>query len=239
MSHTRVLNARTIAWLPALLLVAAGLLAATGFSVIGKSYGASAGTVAVGATVSKEVHLALNTTGTCGPAGGSTTTRSFTGTTLATTDNDVTFGTCQVTFGSNNNGTAGASLFVESSRTVAGNSFCTAAIPAVCVAPQFTDVSTSGVTPASFATGEAATAGNFGVSASINGASCDGTGGIAGGTNVWGLPQNVDAGAGTLVCSTASTTDGDITLAFRANPGSSQTASSGYVVEASFTATAD
>ena len=236
MTHARVLNARTIAWLPALLLIAAGLLAATGVRIAGDSHAATS-TVTIGATVSKEVHVNLNTGGSCGT--GTAAATNITGTTLAPTDGDVSLATCRLTFGSNNSA-AGAQLLVESGRTVAGNSFCTAAVPAVCAAPQFTDVSTSGVTPASFGTGEAASAGNFGVSAAINAASCDGTGGIAGGTNIWGLPQNTDATPnGTLVCQTTSTTDGDVTMDFRVNPGSSQPASTGYVVQAAFTATAN
>lgn len=239
MSHARVLNARTVSWLPAAILATAGLLAAAGFGISGHSYGASTGTVSIGATVTKEVHVNLNTTGSCGPAGGSSTTRSFTGTTLAPTDGNVSLGTCRVTFGSNNSA-LGAQLLVESSRTVAGNTFCTAAVPAVCAAPQFTDVSTAGVAPATFNTGEPAAAGFFGISATINAASCNGTGGIAGGTNIWGLPQNTDATPnGTLVCQTASTTDGDVTVDYRVNPGSAQPSSTGYVLDTAYTATAN
>lgn len=229
--------ARKLVWLPAALLITAAVLAATGFSSIASSDAASTGTTTVTATVAKEVHVNLNTAGSCGPAGGSPTTRSFAGNTLATTDGDVSLATCRMTFGSNNSA-LGAQLLVESTRTSGTNSFCAVVATSACVAPQFTEAATAGVAPAAFGAGEPAAAGYFGIKANINAASC--TGGMGASVNYFGLGQNGDATPnGAAVCSTSSTTDGDVTIDYRVNPGSSQPASTSYLVETTFTATAN
>lgn len=235
MSHAQIIRTPRIAWLPATLLVAAGVLAAAGFGGAPSSQAAT-GSSTVTATVSKEVHVALNTTGSCGPAGGSATTRSFAGATMAVTDGDISLATCRVTFGSNNSA-LGANLLVESTRTSGTNSFCAVAALGACVAPQFTEAATAGVAPATFAVGEPAAAGFFGIKANINGGTC--AGGMGASANYFGLNQNTDATPnGATVCSTSSTTDGDVTIDYRVNPGSSQPASTAYLVQTTFTATA-
>ncbi|MCW2921990.1 MAG: hypothetical protein JWL76_1864, partial [Thermoleophilia bacterium] len=173
MSHAQVARTSYVTWIPALLLLVAGVLAAAGFGGIANSHAASTGTTTVTATVAKEVHVALNTTGSCGPAGGSATTRSFAGATMATTDGDVSLASCRVTFGSNNSA-LGANLLVESTRTSGTNSFCAVAAAGACAAPQFTEAATAGVAPATFAVGEPAAAGFFGIKANVNAASCTG-----------------------------------------------------------------
>jgi hypothetical protein len=242
MSHThvktmpRLASPRMLMWLPAAALATAGLLAATGFGLVPSSGAASSGSTTVGATVAKEVHVNLNDAGQCGPVTGDTSTKSITGTSLQTTDGDISLATCRLTFGSNNSA-LGAQLLVESTRTSGSNSFCAVVATTPCSAPQFTDVSTAGVAAASFGTGEAAMAGNFGITATAN-SGC--SGGMTASTNRYGLQQNTDATPnGATVCSTASTTDGDVTIDYRVNPGASQPASTSYLVQTTFTATAN
>jgi hypothetical protein len=235
MSHTHVAPSRHLMWLPAALLIAAALLAATGLLQVPGSQAATA-TTTVGATVNKEVHVALNDAGLCGAISGSTVTKSITGTTLNVTDGDVSLATCRLTFGSNNSA-LGANLLVESTRVAGTNSFCTQAATVACAAPQFTEAATGGVAPATFAVGEPAAAGFFGIRANINGGTC--AGGMGASVNYFGLGQNTDATPnGATVCSTSSTTDGDVTIDYRTNPGSAQPASTSYLVQTTFTATA-
>lgn len=232
---TSIIRPRALAWLPAAFLLTAALLAAAGFGGIGSSKAATTGDVTVTATVAKEVHVNLDDTGACGPVTGSTSTKAITGTSMTTASPDMSLATCRLTFGSNNSA-SGANLLIESTRTSGTNHFCTTAPTGACVAPQFTEASTAGVTPAAFGTGEAAAAGNFGIKANLNSGCSDGWVASA---NYFGLSPNTDATPnGATVCSTASTTDGDVTIDFRVNPGSLQEASTSYQVQTTLTATA-
>ncbi|MCW2927967.1 MAG: hypothetical protein JWM86_1935 [Thermoleophilia bacterium] len=226
-------RARTLAWLPAAGLLVLAVLAAFGFTGLTHSVTAQTGTTTVTATVNKEVHLALNDTGSCGGVTGSTTVKAITGTALNTSDARVQFASCRLTFGTNNSA-AGANVLVESTRTSGANQFCTTAPTGACVAPQFTDVATAGVAQAAFDTGEATAAGWFGIKTVVN-SNCAGGQGT---TNYYGLLPNTNATPdGATVCATANTTDGDITIGFWANPGATQPAGS-YQVQTTLTASA-
>jgi hypothetical protein len=225
---------RYLAWLPAVLLVAWGILSAAGVPLTPSSLAASTGTTTVSATVAKEVHIALDTAGNCGPAGGSNTARSLTGSALNTSqDGSTAFATCRATFGSNNSA-LGATLLIESTRTAGTKSFCTDAVGSgACAGSTFSDAPTGGETMAAFQTDE----GKFGVKVTSPGATC--SGGMVTGGNVYGLGQNTDATPnGASVCATASTTDGTVDVNYHANSASNQPAGT-YNVETTVTATAN
>ncbi len=238
------LDPRLLMWLPAAALIVAGLLAATGFGLVPRSTAATTSSVTVGATVSKEVHVNLDDAGLCGPVSGSTSTKNFTGTTLSTSDGDVSLATCRLTFGSNNSA-LGATLLVESTRASGANSFCDAAATVTCPGPaaQFTDVDVAtgeapGTGAGQFGQGETATSGKFGIALTVNGGTC--TGGMAANSNRHGLQQNTDAIVnGQTVCATSSMTDGDVTVDYRVNPGSAQPASTSYLVQTTYAVTAN
>ncbi len=97
MSHAAVLRPRTLMWLPALLLIAVALLAASGFRLVGPSYAASTGSAVVSATVTPELHIG----GTCPGA-------NLVGPSLASADPTTVLGSCTLTFGTNNNNPGGS-----------------------------------------------------------------------------------------------------------------------------------
>lgn len=209
-----VLNRRALMWLPAAMLLAWGMLAASGVPLTRDSHAASTGTTTVGATVALDVHIA----GTC--AAGTT----FPSVPLALGSNSLA--TCGVTFGTNNGATS--TLKVESARTVAANSmFCQAAgnsVSAACT-NSFTQVGANAV----------AIAGNqFGVQTTAIG-SCT--------TPTWTLsrynpvPDSTFAGAGTTICSMTGTTDGNYSLDFVANRNAGSVSGT-YQGQATFTAEA-
>lgn len=228
---------RHLAWIPAALLAAWAIAAATGFTMTDTSRAAtSSSTVSVTASVLPEVHLDL-TNGSCGTltdpdgAGPLVEDGAFTPAAMSAGGGDTTLATCAITFGSNNNGTNGASLWVESSRTAGTKSFCAAAFNADCLATDsFTETATAGVALADL------TDGNFGVKPSAI-AGCGGAGADWSTANFYGLPQNTDGTLGSRICDTNSTTDGSTTLTFVADPAAAQAAGN-YYVRAIFTAQA-
>jgi hypothetical protein len=226
------LRPRHLAWLPAALLAAYAIVAATGMSLTPASHAATAtATTTVNATVLPEVHLNF---GACGTIVGSDATLA-TGS-LATTDEDISLGTCVLTFGSNNNGTNGASLWVESARTSGGKTFCTAAVPGACAAPEMADANTAGITAAAFMALDAGATGAFALKPNAAG-TCPGAGADWASTTYYGVLSDTSAALGTQICDTNSTADGTMTMDFRANPGPSQAAGS-YTGKVLFTAQA-
>lgn len=231
-------RARYLAWLPAVLLVAWGILSAAGVPLTPNSLAASTGTTTVSATVAKEVHIALDTTGNCGPAGGSNTARSLTGSALNTSQDGTTaFATCRATFGSNNSA-LGATLLIESTRTAGTKSFCTDAVGGgACAGSSFSDAPLAGEANGTGAGQFGQDEGKFGVKITSPGATC--SGGMVTGGLVYGLGQNTDATPnGATVCATASTTDGTVDVNYHANSASNQPAGT-YNVETTVTATAN
>lgn len=119
-------RARHLVWLPAVLLVAWGLLSAAGGTVSPTSYAAtSSGTTVVEGTVLPHIDLG----GTCD--GGT-----LSGATLDPALGETSLGTCTLTF-QTTNGASGATLYAEHNRTNALQpAFCldSAAPPANCTA---------------------------------------------------------------------------------------------------------
>lgn len=225
---------RHLAWIPAALIVAYTIAAAGGFTITPDSRAAGA-TTTVTANVLKEIHIDLvNGSCTAAPAAGPPEAATFNYGSMSTASDDITLGSCAITFGSNNNSTAGAKLWVESTRPGASaNSFCSEAnYEVTCSGATFTDVATAGVTNATFLT----TQGGFGLRPAGAG-TCPGAGADWAATNTYGLLQDTTAGFGTQICDTNSTSDGAITVEFHANPSASQTASN-YYMKAEFTAEA-
>ena len=143
MSHVSIIRPRHLVWLPAALLVSAGLLSAFGFSMTPNGRAATAtGTTTISATVLPEVSLDLaqNTAGasTCGVQTDATANAEVyefgnAGARIPINASGATaLGTCNMTFGTNN-GSSGASLTYKSARTITANrTFCTAAVAADC-----------------------------------------------------------------------------------------------------------
>jgi hypothetical protein len=235
MTAARLIRPRAAAWLPAALLIAYALVAATGVSLTSTSRAAT-GTATVNATVLPEVHMNFTSCGSvtdpdgAGPLAGDAV---ILAPDMTTSNGDVSLGTCAMTFGSNNNGTNGAKLTVANARPGAGYAMCQAAIGSTCVAPQFSDSPVAGETLAAFNSASAGATGRMGVKASA--LTCPGAGGswsLA--TNYYGLPA---AASPSQICATNSTADGGITLDFRADPGGSQSAGA-YTLKANLLVTA-
>jgi len=227
--------ARKAAWLPAALLVSWAILAATGFPLTPNSQAASASsTTSVTASVLPEVHMDLANADPdgAGPLSGCGTVTgtapnedgAFTPTAMSTSDGDIELARCTMTFGSNNNGTSGATLSVESTRA-SGAAFCSTAFDVACAGNTFADEN-----------GDATLAeGGFGLRpTTVSG--CGGAGADWSTANYYGIPADL-AGFGTQICDTNNTSDGTMVLTFRANPSASQTAGN-YYVRARFTAQA-
>lgn len=213
-------RARHLAWFPAALLAAWGLLAAAGVPLAPDSRAASStGTTSVTATVSPEVHVG----GTCI---GST----YSGVSMLTTAGDTDLhSACTVTFGTNN-GTNGATLRVRHSRPSPNVAFCQNSVYAdACLGDTFTDVVNTGVAAGSMPEG------SFGVGVTAVTA-CTTPTWAAG--NVYGLRDITTAGGvGDLVCTQSGNTDGNYSIQFRADPSNSETAGS-YYAQAQFVAEA-
>lgn len=200
--------ARHLAWLPAVLLLTWGVLAAAGVPLVPSSTAASTGNSTVTATVALDVHIG----GTC--PGYSNAYGAMVDNTLAT------LGSCSVTFGTNNGATS--TLKVESARTTAGNvMFCRAGDnTSACGTGGFTNV---GANSASIV------ADQFGVHSTVT--SC--TTATWANNTYNSVPDSTTAGAGTTICSMTGTTDGNYTLAFRAHPDTVTAGS--YTGQANFT----
>jgi hypothetical protein len=235
MTAARLIRPRSAAWLPAALLVAYALVAASGFSLTPNS-GAATGTATVNATVLPEVHMNFTSCGSVtdpdgvGPLAGDAV---IAAPSMSSSDGDISLGTCAITFGSNNNGTNGATLTVANARPGAGYAMCQAAIGSTCVAPQFSDSPVAGEALVAFNGASVGATGRMGIKASA--LTCPGAGGswsVA--TNYYGLPA---AATPSQICATNSTTDGGLTLDFRADPGGSQAAGA-YTLKANLVATA-
>jgi hypothetical protein len=184
---------RHLAWLPALLLLAWGLFAAAGVSLVPNSTAASTATVT--ASVALDIHIG----GTC---------PSYSNAFGAMPDNtESTLGGCTVTFGTNNGATS--TLKVESARDNAGQvMFCRAADNDVnCGAGGFTDAGANQVGPLG--------ADKFGVLTTAIGA-CTTPSWTLNRYNP--VPPENTAGAGVPICSMVGTGDGSYTLSFRAHP---------------------
>lgn len=146
-------RSRHLAWLPAALLIAAGILSALGLPLIPNTHAVTSD-IEISAEVLPEVSLDLgqNASGaaTCAGANGTS------GITGSVPNEDATFGanvagqrvaipasgaftvgTCSMTFGTNN-GTGGASLAVANERT-AGAILCKSAQNNPCVLESYTD----------------------------------------------------------------------------------------------------
>lgn len=207
------LRARHLAWLPAVMLVAWGILAAAGVPLTPSAPAASTGSSTVVATVDTDIHI----NGTC--AAGTT----FPTVALAVGEN--TLASCGVTWGTNNGTTS--TLKVESARDNTGQAaFCVAADGDVNCGASFT---APGVNAASL------TGGQFGVLTTAI-TSCTTQTWTLNTYNA--VPNGFDqAGSGTTICSMTGTTDGNYTLSFRANRAAS-TAAGTYRGQAIFTAEA-
>lgn len=201
------IRARHLAWLPAVVLLGWGVLAAAGVP-LAPSTNAATSSVNVSATVPLDIHI-----------GGTCPGQSYTDANLAV--GDVAIGACTVTFGTNN-GAVGSVLKVEHARP-AGNAFCQEAVTVDCgTKPSFAD-----------ATGTATLAvGAFGVKVAAA-PTCSTPSWTNG--NYYGLRDATTAtGAGDTVCTHAGNTDGSYSLEFRANRDTGTVAGT-YNARADFT----
>lgn len=218
MSHTAFpdrANRRllSIAWLPAILLIAAGLIAATGYSITPTSKAASSGTTNVDATVQPELQIG----GTCI---GASVTGSLS---VGADDTNIGASACTVTYSTNNH-TPGVRLRVESSRpsgvALCQNSTRNVACGAV---PTFLDAPTGGI--ADMADGA------FGVRVDAAPTCTTSAGSWANGTT-YGLPDS--SGLGSVVCAQHNMgSAGSYSLRFRADTLAAQ-ASGTYYAQATF-----
>jgi hypothetical protein len=187
---------RHLMWLPAALLLSAGVLAAGGFKLVGPSYGASTGSTAVDVTVLPNLTFG----GTCDGA-----TRS--GSLSVAADDSNIGATCTVTYSTNNHA-AGVRLRAESTRALA---------PALCkqanttlncgAVDSFGDAATGGIVDMAD--------GAFGVQVAGAPTCTTGAGSWVNGTS-YGLPAG--AGAGSVVCAQHNMgAAGTYTLQFRAD----------------------
>jgi hypothetical protein len=237
MTAARLIRPRAAAWLPAALLVAYALVAASGFSLTPNS-GAATGTATVNATVLPEVHMNFPSCGSvtdpdgAGPLAGDAV---IAAPNMSSSDGDISLGTCAVTFGSNNNGTNGASLTIANARPAGGTGYamCQTAVTLACAAPGFSNSPTAGENLVAFNAASVPATGRMGIKASS--LTCPGAGADwSTATNYYGLPALATP---STICDTNSTTDGGLTLDFRADPGSSQAAGA-YTLKANLVATA-
>lgn len=203
MSHAHAIRMRHLMWLPAALLLSAGILAASGVKLVGPSYGASAATTAVTATVLPNLTIG----GTCdaGSRSGS----------ISVAADDTNIGaTCTITYATNNHA-PGVRLRAESTR---------AAAPALCkvatttldcgAADAFSDAATGGI--ADMADGA------FGVQVAGAPTCTTSAGSWVNGTS-YGLPAG--SGAGSVVCAQHNMgAAGTYTLQFRADSLAAQPA---------------
>lgn len=204
-------RARHLAWLPAVLLVAWGILSAAGIPLTQNS-SAVGSTATVSATVALDIHIL----GTC--AANPTYNDPALG--LAAT----TIGACTVQFGTNN-GAVGSTLKVEHARP-SGNAFCQAAVTVACAAnPSFTNAPLAGGALAD---------GAFGVR--VNAApTCNDPGTPWADTLHYGLRDSTTApGTGDVICVQSGNTDGSYSLEFRADRAAGNTAGT-YNTRADFT----
>jgi hypothetical protein len=205
------LSLRTLAWLPAIVLLAWGGLSAAGVPLVPNSHAVSTGSATVNATVALDVHIA----GTCA---GNT---NFPSVGLALGDNVLA--SCGVTFGTNNGATS--ALKIETARP-SGAAFCQSAVGVACAGGNFTDVA---------ANSAAIAGGEFGVKTTAI-TSCT----TPTWTNLKFNPvrdATTAPGAGDLVCSMTGTTDGNYSLEFHANRAAGTPAGT-YQAQANFTAEA-
>lgn len=205
--------ARVAAWIPALLLIGAGLLTAVGISLVPRAHATSANvTPVITVVVDKEVHVAYSV-GNCGSPDGTLDAG-----TLTVSMNDTSLGTCRVTFGSNNNGASGAVLNIANSNAGANTFFCTrATYVGACGAGVFNDGSGADMA-------EGTVGGKLSASSGCT-------------TSNWAGNYSQVLSAGTNVCATTSTADGDYTMQFGADPAATQLSGT-YRGQATVTATA-
>lgn len=220
-------NPRHLVWLPAAMLLAWGVLAAAGVSLVPSSKAVtSTQSSLVEATVIPHISLAGTCLGT-----------TFSGVTMNSTSPATPLisgggGLCSVEFYSTN-GTSGAQLYAENLRTNASQrTFCKAAPPGNCVAADsFTDVPDGS---AGLADGE------FGIRVdSVTGCSAP-TWNAAALTDHYSVAVDT-GGNGELVCSDAAGPAGNraiYSLSYEADP-SGATTSGAYNAEIRFTAEAN
>lgn len=225
MSHISVLHPRNLAWLPAAMLIAWGVLAAAGVPLNPNSNAASSGNTTVIATVDPELHINSGA-GLC--AGLSITA----GTNLTPDGTTDTIGDCTLRFGTNNVST-GSLVRVRNGRpndATIDETFCAGGAgteTAACAATKFTDVAHTGA--ASLAANE------FGVL--VNGAPTCAGGPVWTNGNYYGLRDANEAAAdgggggtadGYVICDNinqmGAANDAIYALRFAANPDSSQPA---------------
>ncbi len=139
MSHVSVIRPRHLVWLPAALLMTAGVLSVLGVPLTPNGRAAT-GTTTISANVLPEISLDLAQGGpaTCGTIIDATDNaeKAEFGNASAripiSASGPTALGTCNMTFGTNN-GSSGASLSYKSARVTTPNrTFCTAAVAANC-----------------------------------------------------------------------------------------------------------
>lgn len=198
---------RHLMWLPAVLLLTWGVLAAAGVPLVPGSKAVSSGSATVNATVALDIHIA----GTCAA------NTNFPSVPLNLGNN--TLASCGVTFGTNNGATS--TLKVASARTTAGNNlFCQAASVSAACGATFTS-------PA--ANAAALAGGEFGLYSSAI-TTCTTPGFTLNRYNP--VPDSTAAAA--TICSMTGTTDGNYSLDFVANRAAGTVAGT-YLGRADFT----
>jgi hypothetical protein len=220
---------RHLVWLPAALLITAGVLSAIGVSLTPSSRAATASSdVTVNATILPEVSFNFQAT-EC-RAGASVTDGELgidaagQRLTIAATGNTV-LGTCRMRFGTNN-GASGASLSVSNQRPAGNVIMCGGAAGAACSGGSFADDDGANAT---------LEAGRFGIRADT--LTCTTAAWTAG--RYYGAP---DAPATDNICTgqtadPVAANDGDVTVGFVTN-GNNQP-SGNYYARMAFTATAN
>jgi hypothetical protein len=187
---------RHLMWLPAVLLLAWGVLAAAGMPLVPSSKAVTTGTATVTASVALDIHLGGTCVGYSNAYG-------------AMADNvNATLGSCTVTWGTNNGATS--TLRVESARTTAGNvMFCRAADnTSACGTGGFTNV---GANAASMV------ADQFGVLSAVT--TCNQAAGSKWNNGTYNpVPDSTVSSTGDVICTQTGTTDGNYGLTFKAWP---------------------
>lgn len=198
-------NPRHLVWLPAALLLAWGVLAASGSLVSPSSHAATADTET--STISGTVLPYVAVTGTCIGA--------HAGVSMAPTAGATALNAVPCTVAFHTNGATGATLYAEHARTNAGQrTFCLEATPGDCVTANgsFTDV----------ADGSAAlTDGQFGIRVTNVSNCTTPTWNAAAATDHYSVPSLAAAGYGDTICFDAVGTLANqavYTLSFDADP---------------------